>query len=194
MRWIILAILLAIVPYTWISLHYRKQARPFEPYNDLKQRANVHRLLAAGYHRIPLSAERPADRPIPSSAAQASLGPAPGGIPAALKETLIEVPNLPEAIRAVNAAATCSTLLPYTIDIECTLPGLDLGLASSFLYLKDKELILLNGFESFAGELRSRTREIPLRLTAPAGTLPPGDYQVIAVGARNSLQWQLSVK
>lgn len=194
MRWIVLAILLAIVPYTWITLHYRKAARPFEPYNDLKQRANVHRLLAAGYHRIPLSAERPADRVLASPAAQANPGPASGGIPAALKETLVEVPNLPESIRTVHAPTACSALLPYTIDVECTLSDLNLGLASSYLYLKDKELVLLNGFETFAGTLRARSRETTLRLTAAAGAIPPGDYRVTVVGLRNSLSWSLSVK
>ncbi len=194
MRWIVLAILLAIVPYTWITLHFRKAARPFEPYSDLKQRANVHRLLAAGYHRIPLSAERPADQVLASPAAQAIPRPALGGIPAALKETLVDVPSLPESIRAVRAAAASSTLLPYTIDVECTLSDLNLGLASSYLYLKDNELIILNGFETFAGELRSRSREIALRLTAPAGALPSGDYHLTLVGLRNSVQWHLSVK
>ncbi|HRP06285.1 MAG TPA: hypothetical protein PLV87_15335, partial [Opitutaceae bacterium] len=120
--------------------------------------------------------------------------PALGGIPAALKETLVDVPSLPESIRAVRAAAASSTLLPYTIEVECTLSDLNLGLASSYLYLKDNELVLLNGFETFAGALRSRSREISLRLTAAAGGLPPGDYHVTVVGARNSLTWPLSVK
>ena len=194
MRWIVLTILLAIVPYTWISLHFRKKARPFEPYNDLRQRANVHRLLAAGYHRIPLAAERPADQVLSSPAARAEITPAAGGIPAALKDTLVEIPNVPEAIRGVITSAASSTLLPYTIDIDCTLSDLNLGLASSYLYLKGDELILLNGFEAVAGELRSRSREMTLRLTAPAGTLPPGNYQVTAVGAHESRQWHLNVK
>lgn len=194
MRWIVLAILLTLVPYTWISLHYRKQARPFEPYNDLKQRANVHRLLAAGFNRIPLSADRPADAPLASPAAQASPMPAPAGIPAVLKDALVDVPNLPDAILSAKAAASASTLLPYVMELECSLSNLNLGLASSYLYLKGSDLCILTDFETFAGDLRSRSRNLALRLTAPAGSIPAGEYRVIASGARESVQWRLTVK
>src|SRR5438105_3708911 len=54
MKWIALAILLFIVPYTYLTLHFRKPGKAFEPYADLSKRANTARLLSAGYQRIPL--------------------------------------------------------------------------------------------------------------------------------------------
>src|SRR5262245_25725972 len=54
MKWVVVAILLLIVPYTIITLKYRKAGPAYEPYEDLKNRANVSRLLAAGYQRIPI--------------------------------------------------------------------------------------------------------------------------------------------
>ena len=58
-----LAILAVVVPYTWLTLAYRKPGPAFQPYEDLRRQANVKRLLAAGYQRISLTAQRPADRP-----------------------------------------------------------------------------------------------------------------------------------
>ena len=61
MKWVVLTIIAVLVPYTWLTLHYRKPGHAFEPYHDLKNRANIGRLLAAGYQRIPVDASRPAD-------------------------------------------------------------------------------------------------------------------------------------
>ncbi len=196
MWWIVVAIVAVLVPYTWVSLHYRKEARPFEPYSDMKRQANVQRLLTAGFHRITLSAERPADAAFEGSspAPLASPQPALAGIPAALKDTLIEIPSLPEEIRSVKAPATASTLLPYTVDLDCTVADLGYGLSSAYLYLKDNTLYLLTDCEKLAGDLRSRSQDMPLRLTAPAGSLPVGEYVVVAAGAKSSQQWILTVK
>lgn len=196
MWWIIVAIVVTLVPYTWISLRYRKEGRAFEPYGDMKRQANVRRLLTAGFHRIPLTAERPADKPFQGSSPLPFATPQPSapGIPAALKDTLIESPNLPEEILAVKAATTASTLLPYTIEIDCTVADAGYGLSSAYLYLKDNAVYLLVDCERFAGELRSRSQEMPLRLTAPAGSLPAGNYLVVASGAKLSKQWALTVQ
>ena len=62
MKWIVLAILLSLGAYTWLTLHYRKVNPAFAPYGDMKDRANTHRLLAAGFQRITLRVERPVGR------------------------------------------------------------------------------------------------------------------------------------
>ncbi len=61
MKWIILALLVVIVPYTFLRWHYRKPGKMFEPYHDIRDRANTARLLAAGFQRVTLVADRPAD-------------------------------------------------------------------------------------------------------------------------------------
>ena len=99
MKWIALAILLVIVPYTFLTLHYRKQGPAFRPYEDMKNRAGVIRLLSAGFQRIPLAAQRPAD---PTGATAAATFMAPGGLPAELAATLVEPPLLPAEILTVS--------------------------------------------------------------------------------------------
>ena len=58
MKWIVLAIVLFLVPYTFITLHFRKPGPGYLPYQDSKQRAT---LAKVGYQRITLSVDRPAD-------------------------------------------------------------------------------------------------------------------------------------
>src|SRR5690349_2827030 len=110
MKWIVLAIVLLIVPYTIMTLHYRKAGPAFQPYEDLKNRANVSRLLAAGYQRIPLVAQRPADSG--RATGGATILPAPAGLPEDLKSTLVEPISLPMEITAVTAAPSTRVAEP----------------------------------------------------------------------------------
>jgi hypothetical protein len=48
MKWIVVAIVAVIVPYTFLTLRYRRPGKAFEPYADMKDRANTMRLLSAG--------------------------------------------------------------------------------------------------------------------------------------------------
>src|SRR5690606_30268310 len=103
MKWVVVAILACVIPYTWITLRYRKPGPAFQPYEDSKNRANVIRLLDAGYRRMTVSALRPADparsAPPGPAAAVASL---PGGLPMRLSETLVEIPLMPERVTGVT--------------------------------------------------------------------------------------------
>src|SRR3954465_12627511 len=96
MKWIVVAILLVIVPYTIITLKYRKPGKAFEPYQDMKDRTNTARLLSAGYQPLPVPAQRPADRMTPITSA--TIGTASGGLPSGLKATLVAAPALPNEI------------------------------------------------------------------------------------------------
>src|SRR4051812_9431395 len=113
MKWIVVAILLLIVPYTIITLRYRKTEPAFRPYEDLKNRTNVTRLLAAGYQRIPIVAQRPADGARTNGGA--AINPSAGGLPADLRTTLVEPLLLPAEILNVAASPTATTLQPYVI-------------------------------------------------------------------------------
>jgi hypothetical protein len=87
MKWIVVAILLMIVPYTIITLKYRRPGRAYEPYQNMRDRSNTSRLLSAGFQRISLPAERPADRMQPITSA--TINATSGALPPALRATLV---------------------------------------------------------------------------------------------------------
>src|SRR6188768_1013190 len=101
MKWIVLIILLIIGPYTFLRWHYRKPQEAFEPYHDIKDRANTMRLVSAGFQRVTLKAERPAE-PARNSA-PAGIQSAAGGLPSALATTLVDQPVLVSEILSVSA-------------------------------------------------------------------------------------------
>lgn len=191
LKWIALVILVVIVPYTFIRLKYAKPGRAYRPYQDAQERANVVRLLSAGYKRITLAAQRPAD-PIHANLV-APTAAAPGGLPAELVSTLAEKPLLPAEIVSVSAASTCNAQQPYAIQFTCVMPDEKQQLAGAELYVKDNEIVITPDFELLAGQLVARTRETIIALTVPAGSLAAGSYKVHLIGQRSSRTWSLQV-
>lgn len=192
MKWIIVAIILVIVPYTVLTLRYRKPGPAFQPYEDMKNRVNVSRLLSAGYQRIPLPAQRPADRT--GTPGGAIVTPAVGGLPTDLRSTLVEPPLLPAEIGSVTTAQSVSALLPYAIELTCTLPSDQQQLAGADLYVRNEQLVIAPTFEHVAGDLLTRSRHAVVLLSIPAGALKPGRYSVLLVGERSSKTWPLDVR
>ncbi|HWA85762.1 MAG TPA: hypothetical protein VG710_06045 [Opitutus sp.] len=192
MKWVALTIVLALIPYTWLTLHFRKPGRMFEPYHDLKERANTMRLLSAGFQRINLEATRPPDA-TPGVPA-APVFPARGGLPPELDLSLIDRPLLPAEIQSVHAAASASPTLPYPIEFRCTQPDNHQQLGSAELYVHGGEVVLVPDFERLAGELLARSSDNLIRVTVPPGALKPGSYHVTLVGSRLSKAWTLEVK
>jgi hypothetical protein len=191
MKWIVLAIVLGIGTYTYLTLHYRKAGPAFQPYADIKDHANTVRLLDAGYQRITLDAELPADPPAPGQSAATTAAAA--GLPASLRDTLIDQPKLPDDIVSVAAAPSVNSLFAYSIGFRCTLPDNKQQLAGAELYVRGGEIVIAPDFDRLAGGLLSRTRESLIHLTVPAGALKPGQYRVTLVGARASKTWTLQV-
>jgi hypothetical protein len=192
MKWVALVVLLVIGPYTFLRWHYRKPAEAFEPYHDLKDQANTKRLLSAGFSRITLEADRPAEPFRPENAAVISS--APGGVTAGLAETLIDRPVLPTEILAVTAPAEANTFFAYSAEFTCALPDFRQQPGSVHLYVRDEEITIVPDFERLTGDLNARTRQEVIRVTVPAGRLKPGTYQVTLVGERASRAWTLLVK
>ena len=191
MKWIVVAIVAVIVPYTFLTLYYRRPGPAFRPYQDMQDRANVMRLLSAGYQRITLTAQRPAD-PVRLATA-AAMSPAPGGVPAALRSTLVEQPLLPAEILSVSAAAATSATAAYPIQFTCTLPDNKEQLAGAELYVKGSEILITPDFERLTGSLLTRTRENVILLTVPPHALKAGRYRVTIVGQNASRAWALQV-
>jgi len=194
MKWVALVIVVSLAAYTYLTLHYRKTNPAYLAYQDTKDRAGVMRLLSAGFQRVLLTAQRPAD---PSTRIQ--LGPAAttaaaaGGLDPEVGSSLLDLPLLPDEITHIAASASVSALLPYPIQFTCTLSDNKRQLSGAELYIKDRTLTLLPTFEQLGGDLLARSRESIVLVTLPPGTLKPGTYKVTVVGERASRTWPLQV-
>jgi hypothetical protein len=195
LKWIALIILACIIPYTWITIRYRKPGPAFQPYEDSKNRANVLRLLDAGYQRVAVDALRPADpaKTAPSGPA-AEVAAAPGGLPPRLSGTLVEIPLMPDRINSVNALRESTANTAYRLQFTCSAPDNKEQLSGAEVYVRDRELTLIPTFEKIEGTLLARTTESVVLIEIPAGTLKPGRYVATIVGARQSQRWNLDVR
>jgi hypothetical protein len=192
MKWVALTTLVVLVLYTFLTLHYRKTGKSFEPHHDIKDRANTLRLLSAGFQRVTLDAQRPAETlQLPS---RAEISSAIGGLPSSLGNNLVDQPLLPSDIVSVTAAPQANALMSYPVEFTCALPDHKRQLGGAQLYVRDDEMVVIPSFEHLSGELLSRTRENLIRVTIPAGVLKPGHYQVTLVGAKASKTWSLEVR
>jgi hypothetical protein len=196
MKWVILAIIACVIPYTWITLAYRKPNPAFQPYEDSKQRANVMRLLEAGYQRLSVSVTRPADPQdlVRGMAALADVTPATGGLTPSLTETLVEVPQLPVSFSSVSAPRETASLLPYPIVFTCVLGDQKHQLGGAQVFVREQDVVIVPGFEPLDEELTARTKESPVLLTLPAGALKSGRYTVLLAGKDESRQWTVEVR
>ncbi len=187
MKWVVLAIIAILLPYTAITLLYRKESRPFEPYSDMKRQANVHRLLKAGFNRYLVTTDRPTEglTPIPA-ARRAVMQAAPGGVPQALADALIEVPHLPSTVRQLAAPVSVRAGEALVVFLVAGLPDHKEALGETYLYVRDSELILLVGFDPLPGKLESRARDLALRASVSTEHLKPGRYRLTVVGLRES--------
>jgi hypothetical protein len=191
MKWIVLAIAVFIPSYTYLTLHYRKPGRAFSPYQDLRDRADVARLLKAGYRRVAIDASRPSE---PIARQELATMPAPGGLPPDLGTTLIETPLMPLEIASVSAAPTANAGIDYPIGLTYTLSDSKKQLSGAHLYEREGEIVIVADFERLGGGLVARSRDGPALLTVPPGTLKPGTYKVTLVGEKNSRSWTLQVR
>lgn len=192
MKWVILVIVVCLAGYTFLTLRYRKPGPAFQPYEDMQKRANVARLLSAGYQRIPIVAERPAEAN--RAKGGASVLPAAGGLPADLKSTLVTTPLLPVELLSVTAAPVANSQQPYAIQLTCSLPDEKQQLGGAELYVRGDQLVLVPTFERIAGDLESRSRAAAVLITIPAGALKPGQYTATLVAERNARAWPLEVR
>jgi hypothetical protein len=192
MKWIVLAIVAMVVPYTILTFVYRKPGPAFQPYEDMKNRANVKRLLDAGYRRVPLVAQRPADGAKPP--AGASISTVAGGLTEELKATLVEPLLLATEILSVAAAPTLAAQQTYPIHLTCALPADNLQLSGAELYLRAETIVIAPTFERVGGGLAARSQQAVALLTIPAGVLQPGRYTVTLAAERASRAWTLEVK
>jgi hypothetical protein len=196
MPWIVAAIVLFILGYTVLRLHYGKRGKPFEPYHDIGEQASTQRLLGLGYQRIPVDIERPAD-PLPASRlapAAAAVGNALGGLPEELGGALAKRPALPAVIGSVTAPLEAAPAGTYRLQFTCAQPDYQTQIHGAFLYRKDRQLFLLPDFEKMSGQLLARSKESVVLASFPTQSLKPGRYTVTLCGGRTSKSWGFTVK
>lgn len=192
MKWIILAILACIIPYTWLTIAYRKEGPAHQPYQDNKDRAQVLRLLENDFYRFDLSMALLPDPlyPAPGLAETEKLA---GGLPPLLREVLIDPSPLPPRIPMVAAPARGSAGAPYAFHFACAQPRKGEPPTTATLYRRDSELVVLVGYDASPEELKTRDLDAVAKVTLPADTLEAGDYQITLLGARESRRWRLKL-
>ena len=192
MKWIVLAMILFIVPYTYLTLRYRKPGPSYEPYKDAREKTLIAR---AGFRRVSLSAAR-----LASAGAAADEGPpafisdSPGGLPGELRASLISPPLIPAAIGAVSAPANLDSSRPYSIRYLCAASNLQQVLSGAHLYIRGGEACLVTEFERLTGGLSARTEQETVGIDIPPGTFDPGKYRFIVIGQSGSKSWTLEVR
>ena len=192
MKWIVVAIIVCIVPYTWITLAFRKEGPAYEPYQDSKDRAQVLRLLDAGYRRVDLALEHLVEATVPAKPAASSSALA-GGLPASLADILLDKPFVPGAFLHVDASASALEGAPYPIVFTCVQPAQTERPATSTLYLRNKEALFIVGSDALPGTLQTRDLDSLVRLVVPANTFAPGTYQATLIGSKESRRWTFEV-
>ena len=196
LKWVFVVILACIVPYTILTLKYRKTPPPFQPYEDSKQRANVNRLLDAGYQRLQVAAERPADPQllVGSLRELAALSEAAGGLTAGLAATLVEIPELPLSFGTVAASGATSAQSAYPVVFTCKLGDQKHQLVGAQVFVREGSVVIVPQFEPLNGELTARSKESSVVITLPGGALKPGTYTVHLAAQEKSRQWKLEVR
>jgi len=180
-----------VLGYTYLTLRYRRPGKAFEPFVDMRDRADVIRLLKAGFQRIPVEASRPVDGPPVTSGPTQTV---PGGLPAELRKTLIETPLMALDVSAVSAAPTAVAGIDYPVAITYTVADNKRQLSGAHVYVREGELVIVPDFEALAGDLLARDRTGTALLVLPPSALKPGTYRVTLVGERTSRAWSLTVR
>jgi hypothetical protein len=196
LRWVVVAIVVFILAYTFLRLHYGKREKPFEPYHDLGERASTQRLLDLGYERVAVEIERPAEILPASRFAPAvdEIGSTSGGLPAELAGALAPKPALPAAITSVTAPGEISSGGIYALQFICAQPDYKTQLDSVLLLRKGPQLFLLPDCPRLSGQLLARWKETVVLVRIPVEGFAPGPYTVTICGGRASKTWQFTVR
>ena len=198
MKWVILAIAVFIIGYTWVMVKYRKPNPAYRPYQDSVNQATVTRLLASGYQRLTLSVDRPADITrslVLAEGAMAAMAlKTPGGLSKELDYALVEKPLLADDFDKLTAPATARQAEDYRVMVTANLQDNQRLISTALLFRKEGELTILPIFEPLHGKLETRWKDCSFILTIPAGTLPAGDYEAVLIGGKDSRKWSFTVR
>lgn len=194
MKWVVLAIIACVIPYTWITIAYRKPNPAYQPYEDSKQRANVLRLLEAGYQRIYLSA-LPSETSRGNPASAATVSSVPPGLTAELASILVEPLPLPDSFTSVSAASETPAKQAYPIAFTCRPGEHKHPLSGAHVFIKNDTVVIVPAFEPPIGSSPpSRQPEETAVIQVPAAAFKQPRVSMLLIGANESRQWSVDVR
>ena len=193
MKWIVLAIAVFVIGYTLVNVYFRKKNPPYRPYQDAQDRATTARLLAAGWHKIPLETVRPVDKPAVDAAARitrelAGLGPE-------LEANFAEKPKLISSIDRVTAPARVARGTDYTVTFTASLAQLTTQVGDLSVYHRAREIVLIPALETLPGkQLMSRWNDSTYAVSFSTANLAPGQYTMRIVALAPAATWTFTVE
>jgi len=193
MKWIVLAIVIFMVGYTAVNFFFRKKGPAYRPYQDAQDRATVARLLAAGWHKVPLETRRPVDKPA-LDGATATISHELAGL-GDLEAKFAERPKLIATIDSVTAPASVVHGENCTVYFTASLSKLKDQVGDLTLYQHDHELVLIPSLEALPGkDLMSRWNDSTYAISFSTANLPPGRYTMRIVALAPAATWHFEVK
>jgi hypothetical protein len=194
MKWIVLSIVLFIVLYTVVNIYYRKKGPAYRPYQDAQDRATTARLLAAGWHKIPLETRRPLEKP-DADQASAQIKREIAGLGPDLESKFAEKPKLVSTIDRAAAPASVVHGGEYSIYFTVGIPSQKAQVGELSLYQRDHELVLIPSVEKLPGkDLMTRWDDANYCVTFSTAHLPAGRYTVRIVAQAPAAAWTFEVR
>lgn len=194
MKWVVAVIVLSIALYTVLTLKFRKPGPAFEPYQDTRERATTARLLAGGWKRLPVTVNRPVEKPKAAAAAASTSRDAHNFGPE-LDAALVAKPPLLERIDQVVAPADVARGEDYLVQFTGSLGSLKSQVGDVILYRHADTVVLIPATEPLPGEqLLSRFNGNSYALRFATATLPPGRYHARLVAQRDAVLWSFTVR
>lgn len=193
MKWVVGAIVVFAVGYTAVNLYFRKPGQAYRPYQDAQDRATVARLLAAGWHKVPVELRRPVEKP--SAGQAATVTRAAVGLGPDLTPNFAEPPKLLASIDRVVAPGSVARGADYDAYFTASLTSQKAQLGDLALYRKGNQLVFIPSSEALPGkDLMSRWADSTYCLNFSTAGLEPGRYQARLVAKGPAATWSFTVK
>lgn len=194
MKWIVAAIVVFAAGYTVVNLYFRKPGPAYRPYQDAQDRATTARLLAAGWHKLPVEFRLPAEKPA-ADGTPAAITRAALGLGADLAPNFAEAPKLLASIDRVVAPGSVARGTDYNAYFTASLTSQKAQLGELTLYRKGNELVFVASSEALPGkQLMSRWNDPTYCVSFPTAALEPGRYQARLVAKGPAAAWSFTVK
>jgi hypothetical protein len=193
MKWVVAAIVVFMAGYTVVNLYFRKPGQAYRPYQDAQDRATTARLLAAGWHKLPVEVRRPVEKPgadSPAAITRAAIGLGPD-----LAPQFAEAPQLLASVDRVVAPSVVARGTDCSVYFTATLASQKAQLGDVMLFRKGHELVLVPGSEALPGkDLMSRWSDWACCASFSTAGLEPGRYQARLVSKGPAAAWSFTVK
>lgn len=200
MKWIVLAIAVYVVGYTFVNISYRKPSEAaHEPFAEARERRmRSVQALTYGWTRVACEFTSPvADVTVP--AAEIASAALPQRLDRHLPPELVLVvphePALHPARVQLTAPAGLSTGDSLRVRLEFPGDASVPAFGETLAYFKDNHLFLFfQDDRHVAPESTPTTAASPLELVLPPATLTAGTWQASAFTASQTLTWSFTIE